>query len=178
MTMGTIDSHHRVLENTPLQYRNRWSSRCVMQLYKQEWIPSSQHHCSVISNISLLHMKNYMHTLWSSRSKRSIIELSVSWELGRNGKEPRSRNSRMLLINVLHFCCRGCNVCPCHSVHHDSLFAITSYASCLLDAFHYEINSNGAKHAWLVTIASRACLKCTVRCTYRNSVQSLIQMKE
>ena len=176
--LGTIYSPHGVLENTLPQYSNWLSSRYPMQLCKQEWSLSSQFHCSAINNTTLLCLKIHFYTLCPYRNKRNITELAVPWEPEKNGGKPRSRDSRILLASALHICCKGYYVCPCNSSHHDSLFAIASYAYCLSDAVHYKINSNGAKQAWLVTIASRACLTCTIHCTYHNSVQPLIQMTE
>ena len=144
--LGTIFSPHRVLGNTPLQYSDWWSSIYPMQLCKLEWILSSQCHCSAINNATLLCLKTYYYTLWTYRDKRNFTELAVPWEPEKNGGKPRSRDSRMLLASVIHFCCKGYYVCPCNSSHHDSLVAIASYACCLSDAVHYEINSNGAKH--------------------------------
>ena len=104
--LGTIYSPHRVLEDTLPQYSNWWSSRYPIQLCKQEWILSSQFHFSVINNATLLCLKVYFYTLWSYRNKRSITELAVPWEPEKNGGKPRSRDSRVLLASVLHFCCK------------------------------------------------------------------------
>lgn len=103
--LGTIYSPHRVLENIQPQYSNWRSSKYPMQLCKLEWILSSQCHCSVINNATLLCLKIYYYTLWTYRDKRNITELAVPWEPEKNGGKTRSRDSRMLLTSVLHFCC-------------------------------------------------------------------------